>query len=154
MDTNKRLSLNLPSALNDWALEEKFNEYLDATTESIKFMGATLIPSTFLKDYDETAYRCAFHDWLDGECRSNGIAEYDGSYYDYDSLDSAIDETIDEVETELGGIQDDITAAEEKLAEIDEGDAAARDPIEEKLTAMRSTEEDLESELKELNNLR
>jgi hypothetical protein len=154
MDTNKRLSLNLPKPLDDWALEERFDTYLDETTESIEFMRITLIPHKFLKDNDETAYRCAFNDWLDSEYRSNGIVEYGGSYYDHDAFDFAIDETVDEVETELGGIQDDITAEEEKLDEIDEGDAEAREPIEDKITALRSTEEDLQAELKELNNLR
>jgi septation ring formation regulator EzrA len=154
MDTNKRLSLNLPKPLDDWALEERFDSYLDETTESIEFMGVTLIPHRFLKDNDETAYRCAFNDWLDSEYRSNGIVEYGGSYYAYDVIDSAIDETVQDVEAELSSIQDDITAAEEKLAEIDEGDAEAREPIEDKITALRSTEEDLQAELKELNNLR
>ena len=154
MDTNTRLDSNLPSPLAEWKLEELFDSYLDETTESIEFMGITLIPSRFLKDNDECVYHCAFNDWLDGECRSNGIVEYNGSYYDKDDMESAIDDTVNEVESELSRVQDEITAAEEKLDEIDEGDDEARDPIEEQLTALRSTEEDLESDLKELNNLR
>ncbi len=153
MNTNKRLSLNLPKPLNDRELEERFDEYLDDTNESIEFMGVTLIPHWFLKDNDETAYRCAFNDWLDSECRSNGIVEYNGSYYTGDTFNSSVAETIDEVESEITDVQDKITAAEEKLAEIDDGDAEAREPIEEQLIALRSTEEDLESELEGLKNL-
>lgn len=152
MKTNPRLESNLPTPLKEHQLEDKFDDSLDNHYNHPECMGVTVEPHEFLKTHDETAYRCAFNDWLDSECRSDAIKEYDGSYYDKDDFDSAVADTIREVEEALDKVREEITAAQEKLSDFEEDDSAW-DALTDKISDLDCVEDALDSELEELEDM-
>lgn len=56
---------------------------------------ACMLPSRVLAECDPVAYRCGKNDWLDGE--GDRLVEIDGSYYDRDDAETALEEFIDEL---------------------------------------------------------
>lgn len=153
MKTNPRLESNLPCPINERQLEDRFDDYLDDCYDHPECMGVTVEPHEFIKTHDETAYRCAFNDWLDSACRNDYIKEYDGSYYDKGDFESAVEATISEVETELEGVENGIISAQEKLNDFELGDPAS-EPIQEELDELEAQRDELNVEREELEDLK
>lgn len=74
-------------------------------------------PASVLESDDPTAYRCGFNDWLDAE--SDRIVEIGGNYYDRDEAESAREEFMDGLDSELKDAEAELEAEEEQ----DEPDA-------------------------------
>lgn len=53
--------------LQEWQLEELFDDLLDQVYEPTNIGGMEYLASTVLKECDPIAYRVGFHDWLDNE---------------------------------------------------------------------------------------
>ncbi len=152
MKTNPRLVANLPRPLKEFQLESRFDDHLDDVNPDIEALGITVTPSDFMKAHDETAYRCAFCDWVDSECRENNISEYDGSHYDKDDFDTAVADSISEVETELSDVETDINAAQDKLDGLELTDPASDDAARE-LSELTEKRDALNAEISELEDL-
>ena len=67
-----------------------------------------MLASKVLEECDPVAYRCGFSDWLDGE----RFYEVDGEYYLGPDLERIKDELIDELETELSDLQEELESEE------------------------------------------
>ena len=147
MKTNPRLLANLPAPLSEHQLEDRFDDYLDEAYDVIELMGVTVMPHEFLRKHDETAYRCAFNDWLDGEI-GESLVEYDGECYSKDSFDSAVADTVLEIVVEIDEAQERITAAQEEVNDFDE-----REHYSERIRDLESEVEALENEKSNLENL-
>ena len=92
-----------------------------------------LRPSAVLKEMSPTTHRCGFTDWLDGE----RFYEVDGEYYHGPDLEWVKDELIDELETELSDLQEEL---EEEEPETD-GWSEAYHRQQDKMTEINELEE-------------
>lgn len=82
--------------------DDMLDECYDLSTVGGPF--SYMQPSRVLEECDPVAYRCGFTDWTDGE----RFYEVDGEYYHGTDLERVKDELIDELESELSDLQEDI----------------------------------------------
>lgn len=61
-------------------IDKRYSEWIDTTYGEVRVCGHEYQSSRVLKEVDETAYRCAFNDWIDAEVRDGVIFEYNDSY--------------------------------------------------------------------------
>ena len=80
--------------LSDDEMHERYDDYLDDITGEINIGCLTFSGSRIVKELDETAYRCGFNDYLDGEA----YFELDDDYVmeDEDELRELYDEYLEE----------------------------------------------------------
>jgi hypothetical protein len=89
-------------------LEDAYDSMIDETSEccsTCKQFGAARI----LQELHPTAYRCGMVDYAD----SLGLVEIEGSDYKSDAVEKARDEFIDNLESELSDLQDQLEADKE-----------------------------------------
>jgi hypothetical protein len=82
-------------------LESEYDDYLDECYSDVcEALPVNVSGSELLKEFDPTAYRCGFNDWLDS--------------YDYTSLDAHRDaeEVIEELEEQIAEVEQEIEALE------------------------------------------
>lgn len=63
--------------LDEFDLEEMFNEFLDETHEEVTIAGITIAPCVILKRVDPIAHRVIKWDWIDAEIQAGNIIEKD-----------------------------------------------------------------------------
>lgn len=69
-----------------------------------------MLASKVLSECDPIAYRCGFNDWLDGE----NFYEVDGEYYYGTDLERVKDKLVDELESELSDLQEELDDCEDE----------------------------------------
>jgi hypothetical protein len=52
--------------LEEWQLQELFEDFLDDCAEPFNLFGMEYMPSYILRECDPIAFRVTFSDWLDG----------------------------------------------------------------------------------------
>jgi hypothetical protein len=78
-------------------MHEIYDEFIDETSNEISILGLTYYASEILKKVDPIAYRCYFHDWLDGE----EVVEINDYYYDTKEIEDLLEElAAEELEAE------------------------------------------------------
>lgn len=78
-------------SISDRELYARYDDMLDECQADIEIGCLSYTASSVLKAVDPTAYRCGFSDWLDSECSDDRLAEINGEYYDYDSVNELIE---------------------------------------------------------------
>jgi len=84
-------------------LDERYDHFLDDVYETVNIAGHEYCTSKALEEIDPTAYRCGFDDWLDSECQNNAMVEIDGDHYDYDEVETFLNdvEEVDEDDVDV-----------------------------------------------------
>jgi len=103
--------------ISDATLRSQYDDSLDSCCDEVKIGNLRYSPSQVLKAVDQTAYRCGFVDWLDSE--GERVVDIDGTYWDRESVEDALDDWESELEDEISGEQEEggDTSKEEELLE-------------------------------------
>lgn len=91
-------------------VDRAYDDFLDECY-SFKSVGgpfAHMLPSKVLSECDPVAYHCGFSDWLDGE----ELREVGDQWYRLDEVDRIKDELIDDLESELSDLQEELDEEE------------------------------------------
>lgn len=115
----------------DSMYDDMLDECYDLSTVGGPF--SHMLASKVLEDCDPVAYRCGFTDWLDSE----RFYEVDGEYYHGTDLERIKDELVDELETELSDLQEEL---EDEEPETD-GWSEAYHRQQDKMTEINELEE-------------
>lgn len=85
-------------------LEQRFCDSLDQCYDFSSVGGpfAHMQASAVLREVDPIAYRCGMADYEDTE----GLVEIDGDYYDKGDVESAVEEFVDGLKSELSDMED------------------------------------------------
>lgn len=116
-ETLQRLLAHITENATPIDREDRFDAMLDEcySFEAIGGPFASMIPSRVLKEIDPTAYRCGVNDYADGE----EWVEIDGSYYDSDEVDTAREEIVSEMESELTDLEAQLEDGEGKQLDLE-----------------------------------
>lgn len=109
--------------------EQRFSDMLDECYSFGAVGGpfASMSPSRVLKEIDPIAFRCGVNDYMDSE----GTVEIDGEDYDSRDVDTAAEEYIDGLRSELSDLESDLEREEQG-----DNDPEAIDEINEQVRAL------------------
>lgn len=122
-DIIEELLTKVKDDLTELDVDSMYDDMLDEcySFESVGGPFEYLQPSAVLKEMSPTTHRCGFADWLDGE----RFYEVGDSYYHGTDLERIKDELIDELETELSDLDDQLDRMDQ-----DDIDAGVNDVVD------------------------
>lgn len=83
-------------SFSDYEMEQMYNDMLDDRHEECTIAGFQYSTSRALRLVDETAYDCGFSDFT----WDNRFIEWDGRYYDSESIEQVIEQLNDQEESD------------------------------------------------------
>jgi len=122
--------------------EKLFDQCLDEN-DPVRIGSLEYTPSHVLKQIDPIAYRCGVNDYVD----SLGLKEINGNSYGSDEVDKICEELVEELENEIGSLQDELEEAEQYLARCEEEDSTDYTPeqIEENIKGINSAKTEVDT---------
>ena len=95
MELTKEQEKKIKAELDSIDTDKWFLDRLNEVYGEIDVCGYKHHAGNLLKEIDPTAFRCGMNDCLDGDCQDGILIEIDGEFYNYNEVETFLDENDD-----------------------------------------------------------